>query len=50
MIISVTSQHTITEVYALDLHDRSHHIELGKESRLDDGWYQLNFPYTGQKK
>ncbi len=49
MIISVSSQHTITKVYALDLYDRSHHIELDNESRLENGWYQLNFPYTGQK-
>mgnify|MGYP001334649187 CR=1 FL=1 len=49
MKITVESQHKITEVYALDLQDRSHHIELDHESRLDDGWYQLHFPYTGQK-
>ena len=49
MKISIDSTKPITENYLLDLSNNRINFKLDKNFNLDEGWYELNLPYTGQK-
>ena len=49
MKIDITSRIEIDHVYLIDLAGNKIDLELGKETSLQDGWYELNVPYTGKE-
>ena len=49
MKISIESSKPITEHYLLDLSENKIDFKLDENFNLDEGWYELHLPYTGQK-
>lgn len=49
MKLSVKAHTSITKVFLKNLWDETINIDLDKDIKIDDGWYELNFPYTGEK-
>ena len=49
MKISIESSRPITKNYLLDLSENKIDFKLDESFSLQEGWYELNLPYTGQR-
>ena len=49
MKISIESSRPITENFLLDLSENKIDFKLDESFSLQEGWYELNLPYTGQR-
>jgi len=49
MKLSVKSHLKIDEVFLKNLWNERINVELDKDIIINDGWYEVNFPYTGNK-
>ena len=49
MKISIESSRPITKNYLLDLSENKIDFKLDESFSLQEGWYELHLPYTGQR-
>ena len=49
MKLSVKSQIQISKVFLKSLCGHCTSVELDKDIQIKDGWYEINFPYTGER-
>ena len=49
MKISIESTKPITENFLLDLSENKIDFKLDESFSLQEGWYELHLPYTGQR-